>query len=454
MKRFWMRSLTGQWVALVLLALAFSQLLFFAIYRDDQMRTVFLLRRDEFLSRAASVARLLDAAEPNLHPGILTAANTVAVRYWLDEQPAANPIDWENRARESLMESTRPPKPEDLPPVGKVTWEELSQEEWKGTSPARLAHLPDWNGFGLATRTKDGAWLHAVYAKPGAPVGPPGSYYVSIALTAVAICFVTALVARRVGRPLRSLSDAAEKLGRGEETPPLPEEGADDVRRTAIAFNRMQSRLKLYVEDRTRMMAAISHDLRTPITSLRLQAEFVNDPETREKLIATLDEMKEITEASLAFSREDAASEPTRNVDMTALLESLCEDLGQLGWEVRYTGGKPLAWRCRPDSLRRALRNLIENAVRYGGSAEVGIELGDTDLKIHIDDEGPGIPQSEQEKVFIPFVRLEGSRNRSTGGTGLGLAIARTIVRNHGGDISLQNRPGKGLRATIRLPLD
>jgi signal transduction histidine kinase len=205
----------------------------------------------------------------------------------------------------------------------------------------------------------------------------------------------------------------------------------------------MQSRLKLYVEDRTRMMAAISHDLRTPITSLRLQAEFVNDPETREKLIATLDEMKEITEASLAFSREDAASEPTRNVDITALLESLCEDLGQLGWEVRFNGGKPLAWRCRPDSLRRALRNLIENAVRYGGSADLSIEPGDTDLKIHIDDEGPGIPQSEQEKVF-----------RSTGGTGLGLAIARTIVRNHGGDISLQNRAGKGLRATIRLPLD
>jgi signal transduction histidine kinase len=454
MKRFWMRSLTGQWVTLVLLALAVSQLLFFAIYRGDQMRTVFLLRRDEFLSRAASVSRLLDAAEPNLHPGILNAANTVAVRYWLGEKPANDPIEWEKAARESLMESSRPPRLEDLPVIEGVKWEELTTEEWKGESQAHLLHLPDWNGFGLTTKTKEGSWLHAVYAKPGAPVGPPGSYYVSMVITAVAVCFVTALVARRVGRPLRRLSDAAEKLGRGEETPPLPEEGADDVRRTAVAFNRMQSRLKLYVEDRTRMMAAISHDLRTPITSLRLQAEFVSDAETRDKLVTTLDEMKEITEASLAFAREDAVSEATRNVDVMALLESLCEDLSQLGWEVRFTGGEALAWRCRPDSLRRALRNLIENAVRYGGAAAVSSERGSSELKIHIDDEGPGIPAAEQEKVFIPFVRLESSRNRSTGGTGLGLAIARTIVRNHGGDILLQNRSPKGLRATIRLPLD
>ncbi|QJE97492.1 ATP-binding protein [Luteolibacter luteus] len=454
MKRFWMRSLTGQWITLMLLALALSQVLFLAIYRGDQLRTVFLLRRDEFLARAASVARLLDAAEPTLHPGILDAANTVAVRYWVGSRPEGDPLAWEEQARARLMESTRPPPADDLPLQAGVKWETLPLEEWKGGSPAMLVHLPDWNGFGLATEIGEGRWLNAVYAKPGSPVGPPGSYYVSMAITAVLLCVVTALIANRVGRPLRRLTDAAEKLGRGEETDPLPEDGADDIRRTATAFNRMQSRLKRYVEDRTGMMAAISHDLRTPITSLRLQAEFVSDDETRDKLVATLDEMKAITEASLAFAREEAASEATRSVDMEALLESLCEDLSQLGWEVEFVGSEAMPWRCRPDSLRRALRNVIENAVRYGGEATVSMKLGANALEIFVDDDGPGISEADRERVFAPFVRLESSRNRATGGTGLGLPIARTILRNHGGDLVLANRKEGGLRAVLHLPRD
>lgn len=454
MKRFWMRSLTGQWITLLLLALVLSQLVFFAIYRGDQLRTVFLLRRDEFLSRAASVARLLDAAEPDLHPGILNAANTISVRYWLGPEPEADPVTWEKQARERLMESTRPPSIESLPLQTGVKWESLPLEEWKGGSPARMVSIKDWNGFGLATPIRENLWLHAIYAKPGPPMGPPGSYYVSMALTAAVLCLVTALIANRVGRPLRRLTDAAEKLGRGEETDPLPEEGADDIRRTATAFNRMQSRLKRYVEDRTGMMAAISHDLRTPITSLRLQAEFVSDDETRDKLVATLDEMKAITEASLAFAREEATSESTRTVDLQALLESLCEDLSQLGWDVGFTGGEALPWRCRPDALRRALRNVIENAVRYGSRARVSSTLGPAALEIHVDDDGPGISEEDRERVFTPFVRLESSRNRSTGGTGLGLSIARTILRNHGGDLSLENRKEGGLRAVMYLPRD
>ncbi|WP_367874125.1 ATP-binding protein [Luteolibacter sp. Populi] len=452
MKRFWMRSLTGQWITLMLLALALSQVLFFAIYRGDQLRTVFLLRRDEFLGRAASVARLLDSADPGLHQGILDTANTVAVRYWFGPRPEGDPLEWESQARAHLMESTRPPSADDLPLQGGVKWESLSLDEWKGGSPAMLVHLSEWNGFGLATEIGQGRWLHAVYAKPGAPPGPPDTYYISMAITAVVLCFVTALIARRVGRPLQRLTDAAEKLGRGEETAPLPEEGADDIRRTAVAFNRMQSRLKRYVEDRTGMMAAISHDLRTPITSLRLQAEFVSDPETRDKLVETLDEMKTITEASLAFAREDAGSEDTRTLDMHALLESLCEDLALLGWDVAFTGEGPLPWRFRADALRRALRNVIENAVRYGSRARVSTELNATSLEIFIDDDGPGIDEAERERVFTPFVRLESSRNRGTGGTGLGLTIARTILRNHGGDLSLANRQGGGLRAILHLP--
>ncbi|MCW1921654.1 ATP-binding protein [Luteolibacter arcticus] len=452
MKRFWMRSLTGQWITLLLLSLVLSQVVFLVIYRDEQLRTVSLLRRDEFISRTASVARLLDAAESDLHEGIVTAASTSAVRFWLAGGPEPETLAWEKQARERLMEASRPPPPGSLELQNGLKWEPLPLDEWKGGSPANLLHLNKWNGFGLTTRIDDGVWLHAIYAKPGPVGGPPASYYISMGITAAALCLVTALIANRVGRPLRRLTEAAEKLGRGEATDPLPEEGADDIRRTATAFNRMQSRLKRYVEDRTGIMAAISHDLRTPITSLRLQAEFVADGETRDKLVATLDEMKAITEASLAFAREDASSGGTRTVDQHALLESLCEDLHALGWKVEFRGDEPLPWRCRPDSLRRAVRNIIENAVRYGGVARVSTRTGAGMLEVIVDDDGPGIPEADMDRVFMPFVRLEGSRNRSTGGTGLGLPIARTILRNHGGDLTLENRQGGGLRVVMHLP--
>ena len=452
MKRLWMRSLTGQWIALLLLSLVLSQVVFLAIYRGEQLRTVLLLRRDEFISRTASVARVLDAAEPDLHEDIVNAANTIAVRFWLASGPEADPLAWQKQAQARLMEASRPPPPGSLELQSDLKWVALPLEEWKGGSPATMLHLEKWNGFGLTTRIHDGVWLHSIYAKPGPPSGPPASYYVSMAITALALCVVTALIANRVGRPLRRLTEAAEKLGRGEATEPLPEEGADDIRRTATAFNRMQSRITRYVEDRTGIMAAISHDLRTPITSLRLQAEFVSDGETRDKLVATLDEMKAITEASLAFAREEASAGDTRTVDLNSLLESQCEDLQLLGWKVEFRGDDALPWRCRPDALRRAVRNVVENAVRYGGVARVSTRAGAGVLEILVDDDGPGIPQQDLERVFTPFVRLEGSRNRSTGGTGLGLPIARSILRNHGGDLILENRPSGGLRAVMQLP--
>ncbi|MDB6080296.1 MAG: histidine kinase, partial [Akkermansiaceae bacterium] len=413
MRRFWMRSLTGQWIALMLLALLVSQVIFLFIYRGEQLRTVFLLRRDEFLSRTASVARVVDAAEPRLQEGILSAASTVSGRYWLSREPATDPSAWQEEARAQLRQSSRPPDDKDVPISSNVKWEALPLEDWKGGSPALLLPLPQWNGYGLATPIGDGRWLHAIYAKPG-PVGdPPVSYYVSVAITAVLLCVISALLVRRISRPLRHLTTTAEKLGRGEITTPLPEEGADDIRRTAIAFNRMQSRLTRFVEDRTRMMAAISHDLRTPITSMRLQAEFVPEEELRDKMIATLDEMKSITEATLAFAREEAAVEPTRSVDMHALLESLCEDLRALGWDVTFSGEGALPWDARPDALRRALRNVIENAVRYGHRARVSTHLTAGSLDLLIDDDGPGISDADRERVFAPFVRLESSRNRS-----------------------------------------
>jgi signal transduction histidine kinase len=199
------------------------------------------------------------------------------------------------------------------------------------------------------------------------------------------------------------------------------------------------------------MLAAIGHDLRTPLTSLRLRAEFVNDRDTQERMLKTIAEIQAMAEAALSFAREEATREETRTVEISALTQSLCDDLAELGFDVTFSESHKINYRCRPEALRRALRNLVENAVRYGERARVSLIKSPDGVEIIVDDDGPGIPEDMFEQVFAPFFRLENSRNRETGGVGLGLSIARTIVRHHGGDISLSNR-NKALRAIVSLP--
>jgi signal transduction histidine kinase len=232
----------------------------------------------------------------------------------------------------------------------------------------------------------------------------------------------------------------------------LPERGPEEVRRTTAAFNAMQERLHRFIDDRTRLLAAISHDLRTPITTLRLRAEFVEDEETRARILATLDEMQRMVEATLAFASEQASRDATRTVDLVGLVESVVGELVDLGADVQLEPSGRLPYPCRPTALTRALRNLVENAVRYGERARVRVVSDAAGVAIVVEDDGPGIAQDQIEAAFAPFVRLEGSRSPDTGGIGLGLAIARTIARAHGGDVTLANRTGGGLAATLSLP--
>lgn len=200
------------------------------------------------------------------------------------------------------------------------------------------------------------------------------------------------------------------------------------------------------------MLAAIGHDLRTPLTSLRLRAEFVTDADLQDKMMKTIAEIQAMAEAALAFAREEATVEDTRAVELSALTESLCDDLEELGHDVAFLESTTMSYRCRPEALRRAIRNIVENAVRYGERARVRLANSHDAIKIVIEDDRPGIPDEFAERVFAPFFRLEHSRNRETGGVGLGLSIARTIVRHHGGDIVLSNGVS-GFSATISLLL-
>ncbi len=300
----------------------------------------------------------------------------------------------------------------------------------------------------VAVRLDDGTWLNIAVFWPHEGtlwrprfVGPlGGGLLVVVALSVMAV--------RRAAKPLRRLAEAAERLGRDVAAPPLPVAGPYEVRQAALAFNRMQQRLRRFITDRTQMIAAISHDLRTPITRLKLRAEFIDDEEQRVKMLADLDEMETMIAATLAFARDDALREAHQPLDLAQLLRGLCADFG-----ASYAGPANLMVTAGQTGLKRAFANLLDNARKYGGMARVELLCDDGQIAITIDDNGPGIPENELERVFAPFYRVESSRNRETGGTGLGLAVARSVMRAHGGDISLSNRPGGGLSALVTVPI-
>lgn len=269
----------------------------------------------------------------------------------------------------------------------------------------------------------------------------------------LSVLLLAFLAVRWVTRPLSTLARAADELGIDLNRPPLPEEGPLEVRAAAAAFNNMQARLRDYIYERTRILTAVSHDLRTPITRLRLRAELLTDEELKGKLVRDLQEMENMTNATLSFLRGFEDREALQSVDLMALLESLETDSRDTGYDVTLHGklGRPVT--LRPRALRRLLDNLVTNAVRYGKKAIINIEdIGDA-VVIRVRDAGPGIPVDELEKVFEPYYRLDAARSQENGGTGLGLSIARNIADLHGGKLVLQNHPAGGLEAILTLPV-
>ena len=454
------RSFAGRLILLLLLALFVAQVIAFALFAHERSKAVRQVYRETVVARTASVVRLLAEAPRPAHPRILDAASSRALAFRLNDESAVEqvanvgpaPFIARALARNLNLPRERVRAAFELSFAGD---DDDDDEHAYERDDRHDRHDRKWAKFRwltLSVGMPDGRWLNVVARAP--PVPPPIGlpFLVSLFLSAAAVAVVAVLAARRLSVPLRKLAHAADRVGRGEAVESLAERGPDEIRRSMRAFNRMHERLDRFVRDRTAMLAAISHDLRTPITSLRLRAEFVEDEEERAKIIDTLDDMQEMTEATLAFVREEASPEDTRTVDVAALVDSVAADLAELGHQVTFSDAPRTLLACRPTALRRALRNLIENAATHGHSATVALEDGPNEVRITIDDRGPGIAEAELERVFEPFIRLDPSRTGSAGGMGLGLAIARSIVRNHGGNIVLENRSSGGLRAVVLLP--
>ncbi|MBB2205990.1 ATP-binding protein [Gluconacetobacter takamatsuzukensis] len=305
-------------------------------------------------------------------------------------------------------------------------------------------------------------WLTITYTlRPANPFRSP-TFPTAFALMTVAGGVLIVWGVRRLVAPVGTLAAAAEALGRDVNAPPMSEDGPLEIARAAQAFNTMASRIRRFLTDRTLMLTAIGHDLRTPITRLKLRAEFVEDDELRGKFLADLDELEAMVSATLAFGRDTSRREPMGRLDLTALLQTILDEAAETHPDqadaIGFAEPPPtVTIEARPVALKRALNNLIQNAILYGGGARITLEApqaeneGERLVTVLIEDDGPGLPPEDLNRMFEPFVRAEVSRNRETGGTGLGLAIARNIIWGLGGDIRLGNRTPHGLRATVTL---
>lgn len=306
---------------------------------------------------------------------------------------------------------------------------------------------------------RDGAVLSLILRPPddrrtrrgGPPNGMPLGPYTLLFLALIAI--LAYAVAKIAARPIKQLAIAAGRLGQDIDQPPLPERGPAETRQAALAFNLMQARIRRQIQHRTHMLAAITHDLQTPLTRLRLRLEKVGDTALREKLVDDLASMQQMVREGLDLARSMDSSEAMQRLDIDSLLDSVCADATDAGQEVTLSGRSSASIVAQPNALRRCLTNLLDNAVKYGQSATVTIGLENGKVAIRIRDQGTGIPQDQLEAVFEPFYRLETSRSRETGGTGLGLTIARNIAERHGATLQLENIPGSGLQASLLLPL-
>ncbi|MDA7429199.1 ATP-binding protein [Primorskyibacter aestuariivivens] len=456
-RQFWPQSVGAQLLVMLLLALGISQGLSLLVFSDERDRAVRAALGYEAAGRAANVAQLLDQAPEGLRSQIVLAANSPLVRFWIDDSPAVDHDSHDaqgiaDRLRRTLGDPPREVLVEIHDRTDAVPGVEDVPNSMRQMHAAMLAERTGPLELAMSIQLASGDWLNvrSMFHRPVAQWLV--SDIAALAIAAILVTFVAVVTAVRIVRPMRKLANASDRAGKGEQLAALPESGPQELRDTVRAFNRMQARIRRFVSGRTRMLAALGHDLRSPLTAMRLRLELIDESEDRDRLEALVDEMQTMVEATLAFARGEAETEETVAVDLRDLLQKLVAETKG----VRIDGlgeAAAVVARVRPVALKRALRNLIDNAVRYGENAEVGL-LRDRDAAIiSISDNGPGLPEDQLEAVFEPFRRLETSRSRDTGGTGLGLAIARTVIRAHGGEVTLQNRKAGGLKATVELPL-
>lgn len=309
-----------------------------------------------------------------------------------------------------------------------------------------------WGDFQLGVRQNDGRWL-VISPKHAFRIDPwQQRVLLVLGIAALAVSPLAWWFARRISAPIAALGKGAERLGRDPRAPPLQIHGSSEVNAAVAAFNEMQERLRRYVDDRTAMVGAIAHDLRTPLTRLRFRVEAVPD-DVKTKFVADIDQMEAMISATLSFVKDTARPRERTRMELASLVETVMDEAAETGRDTAVEHADRVVIEGDPLALKRLLTNLVDNALKFGKRARARVFVKDGAAVVEIEDNGPGMPDCELERAFEPFHRLEGSRSRDTGGAGLGLAVVRAVARGHGGDVTLENRAKGGLIARVTLPL-
>ena len=463
--RFLPQSLFGRLMLVLASGLIVAQLFSAAINLAERDTVLVRAMGMQPAQRIADVVRLLDSLSPAERARIVSILNVPPMVVSLDRAPVSEESDSTGAAHAAMFAAVLRAALGDERPI-RVTMSGAPPVWMHGPvraagrfpmdgppGPSGMHRFPP-DGVSMLTqvRLQDGTWASFDTQLSQAAAGLPWRVLLTLAILLAAVLLLSYVAVRWVTRPLNVLATAADELGRDINRPPLPESGPLEVSRAAHAFNTMQASLVRFIDERTRLLTAMSHDLKTPITRMRLRTELLENDSLREKFEKDLLEMESMVTQTLEFMRGVARREPEQLVDVMALLESLQADNEAMGRSVAIEGRTTRPFSAVPQLLKRCFSNLIDNATVYGQHAEIRVDEGPSELTIRIRDHGPGIPDHELERVFEPFFRLEGSRSRETGGTGLGLGIARNIARAHGGEIRLRNLENGGLEATLTLP--
>ncbi|MCW8944960.1 MAG: ATP-binding protein [Sedimenticola sp.] len=460
------RSLFGRLVLILIGGLLLAQFLSTGLLLKDRGEIIRENTGQQLVQRIASIVYLMEETPADERQRIIRAFSTATFRVSLADNPFrqdpdANTIPshhLERLLRQALSENTElqvvilPFRPgfETEPPPWRRRHEGDSERKLR---PAERPFRPNpLSGLQASIRLSDNSWLNVQRPLPEGIESWPKKLLGYLGILLLSIILISLLAVRWVTKPLGTLAEAAHNLGKDISHSPLDEKGPREVKQAAQAFNTMQTRLRRYIEDRSSVLAAVSHDLKTPITRLRLRLALLQNSDLQARFDKDLNEMEQMVTATLDYLRGTESKEKQVNININALLESLQDDAQELGWTMTLATGKAAPYLGRPLALKRCLMNLIENAVRYGQAANVRVEDTEKQLTLVISDRGEGVPEDELENLFNPFYRREESRARETGGTGLGLGIARNIARAHGGDVILRRAKTRGLEAVITLP--
>ncbi|WP_160106675.1 ATP-binding protein [Pseudomonas izuensis] len=436
------RDTVGRWIALTIILAMLISLALNGLF--IQLAGVWArppLTETGLLEKAAAITRVIEAAPVPLRNQLAQAAgeNGFIVSWHPDRRDLDLPAvdDAKSEIGSSILQ-----------PMLKAPGRRIEAYE-----PADWTEHKADAHYALLIELADGSWV--MFSAPSRSWGLDEAprYLIVILLVLISTALVALIATRRLATPLQRFTEGARRFGTDFRAPPIEPLGPQEIRQAILAFNAMQAQLQHFIRDRTQMLAAISHDLRAPLTRMRLRGEFIDDAQQQQRLFRDVDEMQAMINSALEFFRDDARLEPATQFDLAELLHTLLDDYRDQGVEMAYSGPLRLVYFGRPLGLKRVMTNLLENAIKYGTEPAVELMADAGQVRIRMLDRGPGIPESSLEQVFTPFFRLEGSRNKSTGGVGLGLSAARAIVLEHGGELTLRNRARGGLEALVVLPV-